>query len=214
MDAWTIVLAAGASVRFGARKPYALLGGERLVDRVVRTAWSVSTGVAVVVAQPWDGDDRCVAVRGGRVRAASVRAGVAAVDATAEIVVVADAAHPLAPPSAFRGVVDAVAAGAPAATLAVPSAEAAARVDASGMRLAGRVGRAGLVLLQTPQAFRADVLRAVHASAPDAVEDTELVQAHGWDVAVVAGDARNVHVTTPAELAVAERLLPLVDGDA
>lgn len=42
MVVWTIVLAAGIATRFGRRKHYELLGGERLIDRVVRVAWTVS----------------------------------------------------------------------------------------------------------------------------------------------------------------------------
>jgi 2-C-methyl-D-erythritol 4-phosphate cytidylyltransferase len=63
------------------------------------------------------------------------------------------------------------------------------------------------VLTQTPQAFRADVLRAVHADRPRPVENSGLLVERGHRVVTVSGDVGNVHVTTPRELAIAERLV-------
>jgi 2-C-methyl-D-erythritol 4-phosphate cytidylyltransferase len=63
------------------------------------------------------------------------------------------------------------------------------------------------VLVQMPQAFRADLLRAAHATGEDGVEDSTMVAALGARVAVVPGDPLNLHVTTPEELRLARRLL-------
>jgi 2-C-methyl-D-erythritol 4-phosphate cytidylyltransferase len=67
--------------------------------------------------------------------------------------------------------------------------------------------------VQTPQAFRADCLRTAHARDPDATDDAALVEAGGGTVVVVSGDARNVKVTTVADLAVVESLLAASPGD-
>jgi 2-C-methyl-D-erythritol 4-phosphate cytidylyltransferase len=67
-------------------------------------------------------------------------------------------------------------------------------------------------LIQTPHAFRAEVLRAAHAQAPEAVEDSAMVAERGAAVAVVPGEPTNIHVTTPEELAMARLLLPQVLG--
>jgi len=61
--------------------------------------------------------------------------------------------------------------------------------------------------VQTPQAFRAEVLRAAHVDDPDATDDAGLVEATGATVRVVPGDPRNIKVTTPAELEVLAALV-------
>jgi 2-C-methyl-D-erythritol 4-phosphate cytidylyltransferase len=63
-----------------------------------------------------------------------------------------------------------------------------------------------LVLTQSPQAFRAGVLRAAHADLPRPVENSSLLVARGHRVVAVPGDPVNLHVTTPAELRLMDRL--------
>jgi 2-C-methyl-D-erythritol 4-phosphate cytidylyltransferase len=63
------------------------------------------------------------------------------------------------------------------------------------------VPRAELVTVQTPQAFRRDVLERAHATAADATDDAALVEAQGGRVVVVPGEARNVKITHPSDLA-------------
>ena len=101
--------------------------------------------------------------------------------------------------------IDAVRGGADARGAGVPVADTLKRVE--GMRIVETVDRDGLVAVQTPQAFRADCLRAAHAVDADATDDAALVEAAGGTVVVVAGDPRNVKVTTVADLAVVEALL-------
>jgi 2-C-methyl-D-erythritol 4-phosphate cytidylyltransferase len=64
-----------------------------------------------------------------------------------------------------------------------------------------------LVTVQTPQAFRADVLRRAYATGAEATDDAALVEALGATVRVVTGDRRNMKVTTPADLDTARALL-------
>ena len=64
-----------------------------------------------------------------------------------------------------------------------------------------------LVAVQTPQAFEAALLRRAHASGPRRPTTPTLVEALGASVRVVPGDARNVKITTPADLRAAEQLL-------
>src|SRR4029077_4324808 len=91
---WTIVVAAGASERFGEPKQYADLGGRRVLDWSVATATGASEGVVVVRLAARAGAPGTVA--GGATRAASVRNGLAAVPRAAEVVCVHDAARPFA----------------------------------------------------------------------------------------------------------------------
>ncbi len=212
---WVIVLAAGSGRRFGAAKQYADLNGRSMLEHSVAAAMRVAQGVIAVVddatlsesepAGPLH-DPRVRLHPGGAQRADSVRAGLAVVPVAAEVIVVADAAHPLATPALFEAVVAAVRAGADGAVPGLPLAEVLARVDADGWRVDG-LNRDGLVLVQTPQAFRAAALRSAHSGGATAAEDSALVAAAGGRIAVVAGEPMNVHVTTPAELELARRLL-------
>lgn len=204
---WAIVLAAGAGQRFGGAKADAVLGGRRLVDRAV-AAVSACAGVVVVLphGRPWDGPSVAAAVAGGATRAASVRAGLGVVPRGADVVVVHDAAHPLATPALVAAVVAAVRDGADAAAPGVVPVDAVVRRGSGGR--VEHLGRDELCLLQCPMAFRTEVLRAAHSARPvDAVEDTALVVAAGGTLVVVDGDAANVHVATPLDLAVAGALL-------
>lgn len=207
MSTWTIVLAAGSGTRFGASKQFVDIGGQRAVDRVVHAARSTAEGVVLVLppGRPWDGAPVEAVVVGGATRAQSVRAGLAAVPAEAGVVVVHDAAHPLVTPALLRAVVDRLeSSGADAAMPVVPLVEALKQVD--GDLILGHPARTGLVASQTPCAFRADVLRQVHAGAPEAVEDVELVCAAGGRAVTLPGDVRNVHVTSPQDLEIARAL--------
>jgi 2-C-methyl-D-erythritol 4-phosphate cytidylyltransferase len=94
----------------------------------------------------------------------------------------------------------------------VPVADTLKRVEED--RIVATVDRAGLVAVQTPQAFRADCLRAAHAVEADATDDAALVEDAGGTVVVVAGDPRNVKVTTVADLTVVEALLASIEHEA
>jgi 2-C-methyl-D-erythritol 4-phosphate cytidylyltransferase len=202
-----IVLAGGGGTRFGGPKQYADLGGRTLLERTTATAATACDGLVVVLpdpdtAPPTPGRR----VRGGATRAESVRAGLAAAPAGATVLVVADAAHPLASEALYRRVIDAVLAGAEAAIPGLPLTEAVATLEPGGYTGATHAA-AGHVLVQTPHAFRAGLLRAAHAGGAAAVEDSSLVASLGAKVLVVPGDPLNVHVTTPEELALARRLV-------
>lgn len=221
-EAWAIVLAAGSGTRFGGPKQFVDLGGEPMLAHPVRAASQVCAGVVVTLPATlidrWDAPDGVVVVPGGANRADSVRAGLAAVPATATVVVVTDAAHPLATPALYRSVVDTVRAGADAAVPGLPLTEVVKEVvkevarevaGTNGALVAGRsLPRETHRLVQTPHAFRADLLRAAHAGAPEAVEDSAMVAALGATVVVVPGEPANLHVTTPEELTMARLLLP------
>jgi len=202
-----IVVAAGRGERFGAPKQFLVAGGARLVDHAVAAAGAACDEVVLVLPpdQAWDGAPVAKVVPGGATRSESVRAGLAAIDPLAEIVVVHDAARPLAPPELFDLVIDTVRAGADGAVPAVPISDTVKRVEDD--RVVETVERDGLVGVQTPQAFRADRLRAAHDAGGDATDDAAFIEAQYGMVVVVAGDPRNVKVTTVADLTVVEALL-------
>lgn len=220
---WTIVVAAGSGQRFGGRKQYADLGSERVLDRSLRTALSVSDGCVVVL--PGDATDAeltalstaatpaatVMTVRGGATRADSVRAGLAAVPADVGVICVHDAARPLASPALFEGVRAAVTAGADGAIPGIPVADTIKLVDAAlpaspappgaSVAVESTLPRERLVAVQTPQAFAAAALRAAHAAGDDATDDAALVERAGGRVVVVAGEAHNRKLTTADDLA-------------
>ena len=98
MRTWAIVVAAGGGSRFGAAKQFARLGGARVIDRAVAVAQESCDGVVVVLpdAASWTAPNGVLTTVGGATRSDSVRAGLALVPDDADVVVVHDAARPLA----------------------------------------------------------------------------------------------------------------------
>jgi 2-C-methyl-D-erythritol 4-phosphate cytidylyltransferase len=212
VEAWAIVVAAGSGSRFGRvgerPKQYADLGGRAVLEWALDGAVAACQGVVLVV--PADdvfglADSRAdVVVAGGATRSASVRAGLAAVPARVDVIVIHDAVRPLAGPALWSAVLGAVAVGADAAIPAVPVVDTIKRV--AGRLVVATVDRSDLVAVQTPQAFRAAAIRAAHAGAGEATDDAALVEAAGGRVVWVEGDPHNLKITDPADLDVAEVL--------
>jgi 2-C-methyl-D-erythritol 4-phosphate cytidylyltransferase len=217
---WAIVVAGGGGRRFGGPKQFEDLHGRRVLDWSLAAAEAACDGVVAVVPADRLDDARAgaaagaaagavagavAAVAGGSTRSESVRAGLAAVPDDAEIVVVHDAARPLAGAELFHRTVAAVRAGADAAIPGIAVTDTVKRVEAG--RVVETVDRSRLVAVQTPQAFRAGILRRAHAGSPEATDDAGLVEALGGTVVVVEGDPRNLKLTSPDDLIVARALL-------
>ena len=98
----------------------------------------------------------------------------------------------------YRRAIAAVRNGADAAIPAVAVADTI-KIVADGVVLS-TPDRASLVAVQTPQAFRADVLRTAHESGGDATDDAALVEGLGGVVAVVDGEMTNRKITVPDDL--------------
>jgi 2-C-methyl-D-erythritol 4-phosphate cytidylyltransferase len=195
---WTIVVAAGSGSRFGGPKQFADLGGRRVADWARLAAEASSDGVVVVVPAEYTGTDPN-RIAGGATRAESVRCGLAAVPSDVAIVVVHDAARPFAGAELFDAVIGAVRAGADGAVPAVAVADTIKEVDADGVVVA-TPDRSRLVAVQTPQAFRAEVLRRAHAGGAEGTDDAALVEAIGGTVVTVPGDPGNRKITGPDDL--------------
>lgn len=216
MEVWAVVVAGGSGRRFGTPKQYAHLGGRPVLAWSLDTAAAVCAGVVLVLpaadvgsvapGRTWAAD---VLVAGGATRSASVRAGLAAVPPGVEVVAVHDAARPLAPPALWKAAIDAVRGGADGAIPVVAVTDTIKEVGAGG-RLR-TLDRARLVAVQTPQVFRASLLRAAHAASPEASDDSALVEAAGGRVVTVPGWSENLKITTPEDLAVAGLLVDRQD---
>ncbi len=200
-------MAGGSGRRFGADKlAVALRGDDTVLDLSVERALAHSAGVIVVV--PGDSPmlhltpaQRLTFVAGGTTRAESARRGLAAVPDDARIILVHDAARPLASSGVFARVIAAVEAGAVAAIPVVPVVDTIRHIDN------GVVDREALRSVQTPQGFDADVLREAHRHGAEATDDATLVEALGHEVVLVDGDVRNLKITRPADIALARTLL-------
>ncbi len=207
VETWAIVVAAGGGTRFGGAKQFARLGGATVLDRAVGTARESCDGVVVVLAAgaTWDAPAGVRTATGGATRSASVRAGLACVPKSADVVVVHDAARPLASRRLFASVIDAIREGADAAVPAIPVVDTLKRV--SGHDVVETVPRDGLVAVQTPQAFRAGALRAAHGGEGVDTDDAALVEGAGGKVVVVDGERRNLKLTLADDLELAQTLI-------
>ena len=209
VETWAIVVAGGTGTRFGGPKQFAELEGRPLLSWSLEAARQACAHVVAVVPgteieggpQRWDAD---VVVAGGATRSDSVRAGLAAVPESAEVIVVHDAARPLAGSEVWAAVISEVAAGADGAVPAFPVSDTIRKKTPDGR--SKTLDRTDLFAVQTPQAFKASVLKSAHAGGGDATDDSALVEALGGRVVLVPGTPRNLKVTTPSDLLVAAAL--------
>ncbi|MBL8769050.1 MAG: 2-C-methyl-D-erythritol 4-phosphate cytidylyltransferase [Planctomycetes bacterium] len=222
-----IVVAAGSGRRLGAgiNKVLLPLARRPILRRSVDALCADPRVMSVrVVIRPEDEADvtqalsggrwpdlRCV--HGGKERADSVRHGLDAVDPRAQLVLVHDAARPLLPATVLSAVIDAGLAHG-AAIPAVPIADTLKRVRDGIVR--ETVDRSELAAAQTPQAAKPELLRAAYAQwpadGPPPTDEAQLLERAGVRVAVVAGDATNLKITTAADLALAEFLCGRTEG--
>jgi 2-C-methyl-D-erythritol 4-phosphate cytidylyltransferase len=148
-------------------------------------------------------------VAGGATRTESIWRGLQTVRAaTAGIVAVHDGVRPFVTPEEIdRVVLEAESSG--AAILASPVVETIKEVKAG--RVARTLERRTLWGAQTPQCFRYELLRRAYEQAMaeglEATDDSALVERLGASVSVLEGSARNVKITTPQDIALAELML-------
>lgn len=147
-------------------------------------------------------------VAGGASRQESVRRALAALADDVDVVLVHDAARPLAPSELADAVASAVRRGLDAVIPGVPVPDTVKRVDGTG-RVVETVPREDLRAVQTPQGFRRQLLAKAHAAAGTeaATDDAGLVERLGHAVHVVAGSEEAFKVTRPLDLVLAEAVL-------
>jgi 2-C-methyl-D-erythritol 4-phosphate cytidylyltransferase/2-C-methyl-D-erythritol 2,4-cyclodiphosphate synthase len=222
-----ILAAGGSGLRAGVAKQWLVLGGETVLRRAARALAACDLVDEIVAAVPAGEEPRAAAelaglgkparaVAGGAARADSVRNGMAALPGCS-IVLVHDAARPFATPALARAVALA-AAERGAALAAVPSTDTVKRADrptgagtppgtarSEAALVAETIDRREIWLAQTPQGFRADVLRrafeAAGAGAAAATDECALVERLGLPVALVPGDASNAKITSADDVA-------------
>lgn len=151
----------------------------------------------------------CRIVEGGSERQYSIANALNLLADSSEIVLVHDAARPLVSIETIENVIDA-ARQFGAAIAAVPAKNTIKIVDADRF-VESTPPRSTLVEVQTPQGFRRDILlRAYNQAARDrflGTDDASLVERLGVRVKIVVDDYRNIKITTPEDLAIAEALI-------
>jgi 2-C-methyl-D-erythritol 4-phosphate cytidylyltransferase len=213
-----LIVAAGSGRRFGSAKQFAMLKGKTLVEWCL-AAFDSHPGVSDIVLVLPAADLRPdlgrayskvrAVVPGGSERQDSVRQGFARLDRRAtDVVLVHDGVRPLVGADLIGRVIDAAAAsGAAVPGLALD--ETVKEVEGSLIRRT--IDRSGLARVQTPQGFAFAVLEEALASADGlgfrATDEAMLVERLGRPVTLVPGEPRNIKVTTPLDLKLAEVLL-------
>lgn len=215
-----LIVAGGRGTRMGGPQPkqFLELAGRPVLMHTLEAfdRWDASARLIVVL--PEDQIDTwkrlCEAhvfgrihrvVAGGETRFHSVRNGLDVV-ASDGLIAVHDGVRPLVAPSVIAACFAAAADGG-AAVPVVPVVESVCEVDADGG--SRPVDRTRLRVVQTPQVFRADVLRAAYCLPydPRFTDDASVVEASGVAVRLVPGNRENIKLTTPMDLLLAEQLM-------
>ncbi len=204
-------------------KQFLTLGGLPLLVHSLRALDASDAIAAIVLAVPPTETDYCrteivsrygfkkvqQVVAGGEERQDSVRLGLEAVGADADIVLVHDAVRPFLTADMIAQVV-AAAAKHGAAIVAVPMRDTVKRVGAGGL-IAETVDRKPLWLAQTPQAARRTLLQDAHRKAQQdgfrGTDEAQLIERMGHRVAIVEGSTENIKVTRPEDLMIGEAIL-------
>ena len=216
-----IIAAGGRGARFGGARPKQLLslGGQPILQRSVEAFVRSELVRDVVVALPPDlaadvpsylrGQSKPLSiVTGGARRQDSVASAFASLGSGVDVVVIHDAARPLVSADLIRRTIEAAVEHG-AAIAALPATDTVKRGDSRGV-IVDTLPRQEIFLAQTPQAFRASVLRdalAIAAQAGDATDEAMLAERAGHHVRLVEGETRNMKITTAADLEMAEMLL-------
>jgi 2-C-methyl-D-erythritol 4-phosphate cytidylyltransferase/2-C-methyl-D-erythritol 2,4-cyclodiphosphate synthase len=205
-----IIAAAGSGERFGAPIPKALihLGDKTLLAHAVANLAPVVDQIVVTAPAGYESQiqeivgNEITVVTGGATRSESVRIGLAAVNESADYVLVHDAARSLASTALAQSVIDALRAGDVAVIPGLAEVDTVKVVDAGGY-VVSTPDRASLRKVQTPQGFAYSVLKAAHATPQDATDDAVLVANAGHKVRIIEGEERALKITTPSDLATA-----------
>lgn len=221
-----VLVAAGNATRMGplsVRKPFLPLGGRTLIEVTTEPFAALATLAEIVIVAHPDDVERMrelaasspvfakvrAIVPGGAERSDSVRLGAQAVSADVEVICVHDAARPLIESTVIARAIE-VAAREEVALVAIPVRDTI-KVSSTGTHAEHTLDRSVLWAAQTPQVFRANVLRELceraHADGFKPTDDAALYEQYTGPVPMVEGDAQNLKVTTPTDLVLAEAIL-------
>ena len=218
-----IIVAAGSGRRFNAERPkqfFELAGKPVIVHTLLAFENCASIDeIVLVLAENEINDFRRTRTRGdfsklktvvagGETRAASVWNGLNATSPNTEIVAVHDGARPLVTPEEITRTIE-KARETGAAILVAPVTDTIKEI--TGDKIVGTIERTRLRRALTPQCFRVEILRRAFEEFTDlneiATDESFLVEKLGVAVSIVEGSARNIKITVPEDLVLAEILL-------
>ena len=225
MTVAALIVAAGQGVRMGStqRKQFLLLSGRPILSHTIERFNVCPEVDLIMVAVPAEEIDYCNRqilsalpvskeirlVPGGARRQDSVRNGLEALGADAQIVLIHDGVRPLVRPALIAACIQ----GAYKYGACIPAMEITDTLkqkDASDT-IVRTVPREGLYAAQTPQAFQTDLILQAHRRATQegwqATDDASLVEHMGVCVHIIPGVRSNIKITTPEDLRWAEMLL-------
>ena len=226
MRANAVIVAAGDGKRMNSATPKVFLSvkGKPLILYTLERFVAAQTIGRVILVVPERELARCDALiraerglkalcytlqPGGARRQDSVSQGLACLDRDCEVVVVHDGARPFVPPVLVDQCVEA-ALREGAAVVGLPAGDTVKRVSAERV-VCKTLAREGLWQIQTPQAFRTELIREAYERAEqehtEATDDAMLVERLGKTVVVLEGDPFNIKVTVPQDLVLAEMLI-------
>lgn len=219
-------MAAGSGRRMGGGLPkqFRMLGGLPVLARTINLFAQAVPGIDIAVVLAADRMDfwhdfaarfdvarhKCVA--GGEERFHSVSRGLAALSPAVDIVAVHDAVRPLATPELIRRTFECAAADGAAVPVICPADSCRTLLDDGASAPADR---SRLRLVQTPQTFRADILRTAYEQpyAPEFTDDASLVERLGIRISLCEGERTNMKLTEPADFILAEAVIASRHGD-
>lgn len=219
-----IIVAAGSGKRFGSKTPKQFLEicGKPLIihtlncfqacaeiDEIILVLPSTETAVFLQIAGKYGISKLTKVVAGGATRAESVSRGLKAVRAaTAEIIAVHDGARPLVQAAEISACIKK--AGENGAAILVSTVTDTIKEVSPAGEILQTVDRTKLRRALTPQCFRYEVLKRAFESADlseAATDESFLVEKSGVKVSVVEGSAKNIKITHPSDLMLAEAIL-------
>lgn len=219
---YAILLAGGSGTRMGADRNKVLLPllGEAVLTRSARAFSGHIDGMVVVVRQEDEDVIRhaletahlpfpLIFTTGGDTRQASVWNGLQALPEDAHYVLIHDGARCLVDDATIRNVKDAVIAYG-SGIASIPSVDTIKVAD-QNLRTVSTPDRATLRCVQTPQGFAKDLIRRAHLHSQSegylGTDDASLVEFMGQAVQLTEGSRRNLKLTTPEDMTMAEAFL-------
>jgi len=203
-----VILAGGLGTRFGQPKYSLILRGRRVVDMAVDLVRPLCRDVVVVLpaGHDWHGDPVSGVATGGATRTESLRAAIPLLRPDVDIVVTHDCVRPLASADQVEAVIAAVLAGADAAIPAWQSPDTLKRLREDGS--IEHLGREGILVAQSPSAYRRTTLIKVFETLDDVPLDESIgVEMIGGRVVPVTGDRWSQHLVDERDLRMFERLV-------
>lgn len=218
---WTIIVAGGTGSRFAGALPkqFCRIGGKPMLMHTISSVRRAFPGSGIVIAMHssfmdlWDevcrefGYVSPIVVEGGATRWESVKKALVAVPADASYVAVHDAARPVLSPEIGRSVAEALERGHQGALPVVAVTDSLRVVTEEGSKA---VDRSAYRAVQTPQVFRAGLLRDAYSRPYQSsfTDDASVMEAAGFtDIELVEGDSQNIKVTNPGDDKIAEMYL-------